>query len=115
VAAELDKAAYEEGRPAIHKLQMLADVDRVSVFAFSSCAPSPCEWCAPAQQLLRLPCQYYAWRVARTIAAQLGPFLHTVCSNDAPQHHAALIKLQDMVQRDLHDEFLDGGVLGVFR
>ena len=32
VAAELDKAAYEEGRPAIHKLQMLADVDRVSCF-----------------------------------------------------------------------------------
>jgi hypothetical protein len=30
VAAELDKAAYEEGRPAIHKLQMLADVDRVN-------------------------------------------------------------------------------------
>ena len=29
VAAELDKAAYDEGRPAIHKLQMLADVDRV--------------------------------------------------------------------------------------
>jgi hypothetical protein len=48
VAAELDKAAYEEGRPAIHKLQMLADVDRVSLFAFSSCASSPCEWCAPA-------------------------------------------------------------------
>lgn len=48
VAAELDKAAYEEGRPAIHKLQMLADVDRVSLFAFSSCAPSPCEWCPPA-------------------------------------------------------------------
>ena len=48
VAAELDKAAYEEGRPAIHKLQMLADVDRVSFSTFSFCASSPCEWCAPA-------------------------------------------------------------------
>lgn len=38
-----------------------------------------------------------------------------MCISEAPQHHAALTKLQDMVQRDLHDEFLDGGVLGVFR
>ena len=56
MAAELDKAAYEEGRPAIHKLQMLADVDRVSFL------PSRLVHRHPAsdvhQQLLHLPCRY---------------------------------------------------------
>lgn len=100
VAAEHDHQANLAKQPAVNKLKMLPEFEQVSSVA-AICVHMRLNHTQPLLFIndagLRIPGQLDATHKARERA----------------QHSVRVVQI--MVQRDLHEEFLDGGVLGVFK